>query len=72
MKILLRITPQDVIGYVPKLGVVESVTSSSLSIGILHKLTPGDVALADRGFDISDSVLMQFLHLPKARGSYQH
>ena len=34
--------------------------------GILDKLLPGDVVLADRGFDISDSVHMQQaqLHSP--------
>ena len=34
--------------------------------GILNRLHPGDVVLADRGFDISDSVgMMQaILHIP--------
>ena len=44
------------------------------SCGILQKLLPGDVVLADRGFDISDSVgMMQArLHIPAfTRGKSQ-
>ena len=42
--------------------------------GILKKILPGDVVLADRGYDISDSVRMQQnkLHIPAStKRTYQ-
>ncbi len=67
VKILLGITPQGVICYVSEAwGGRVSDKFITEHCGILKKLTPGDVVLADRGFDISDSVgLMQAtLHIP--------
>ena len=67
MKILLGITPQGTICYVSETwGGRVSDKFITEHCGILNKLTPGDVVLADRGFDISDSVgLMQAtLHIP--------
>ena len=64
---LLGITPQGTICYVSETwGVRVSDKFITEHCGILNKLTPGDVVLADRGFDISDSVgLMQAtLHIP--------
>ena len=45
---------------------VGSVTSTLLKIDILQKLLPGDIVLADRGFDIADSVgyYQARLHIP--------
>ena len=67
VKILLGITPQGTICYVSETwGGRVSDKFITEHCGILNKLTPGDVVLADRGFDISDSVgLMQAtLHIP--------
>ncbi|PFX28408.1 hypothetical protein AWC38_SpisGene6876 [Stylophora pistillata] len=57
VKFLIGITPQGVIFFISKAwgGRVSDkhVTESS---GVLRKLLPGDIVLADRGFDIADSV----------------
>ena len=57
VKFLIGITPQGVISFISKAwgGRVSDkhVTENS---GILRKLLPGDIVLADRGFDIADSV----------------
>ena len=39
------------------------INSSPRHCGILNYLLPGDIVLADRGFDIADSVGMQQAHL---------
>lgn len=67
VKILLGITPQGVICYVSETwGGRVSDKYITEHCGILDKLTPGDVVLADRGFDISDSVgtMQAQLHIP--------
>ena len=59
-KVLLGIAPQGVISYVSKCwGGRVSDKYLTENCGILNKLTPGDIILADRGFDIADSVGMQ-------------
>lgn len=57
VKFLIGITPQGVISFISKAwgGRVSDkhVTENS---SVLRKLLPGDIVLADRGFDIADSV----------------
>lgn len=57
MKFLIGITPQGVISFLSK-GWGGCVSDKYLTenSGVLNKLVPGDVVLADRGFDIKDSV----------------
>ena len=67
VKVLLGTTPQGVVSFVSDTW--EGRTSDKYiteHCGILNKLLPGDVVLADRGFDIGDSVgMMQArLHIP--------
>ena len=66
-KVLLGIVPQGVIAFVSDTwgGRVSDKYLTEHS-GMLSKLLPGDVVLADRGFDIAESVgMMQAtLHLP--------
>jgi len=58
-KVLLGITPQGVISFVSNSwGGRVSDKHLTEHCGILKKLLPGDVVLADRGFDISESVGM--------------
>jgi len=58
-KVLLGITPQGVISFVSDTwGGRVSDKHLTENCGILRKLLPGDVVLADRGFDISESVGM--------------
>ena len=61
IKVLLGITPQGVISYVSDTwGGRVSDKYITQNCGILNHLIPGDVVLADRGFDIAESVgLMQ-------------
>ena len=59
VKVLLGITPQGVILFVSDTwGGRVSDKYLTDHCGILKKLLPGDVVLADRGFDISESVGM--------------
>ena len=59
-KVLLGIAPQGVISYVSKCwGGRVSDKYITENCGILNKLTPGDIVLADRGFDIADSIGIQ-------------
>ena len=66
-KILLGIVPQGAIAFVSDTwgGRVSDKYLTEHS-GMLSKLLPGDVVLADRGFDIAESVWMMqaTLHLP--------
>lgn len=67
VKILLGITPQGVVSFVSEpWGGRVSDKHLTEHCGILDKLLPGDVVLADRGFDIKESVgMMQArLHIP--------
>lgn len=67
VKVLLGISPQGVVSYVSDAwGGRVSDKYLTEHCGILNHLLPGDVVLADRGFDISDSVgMMQArLHIP--------
>lgn len=74
-KVLLGITPQGTVSYVSDAwGGRVSDKHLTESCGILRCLLPGDVVLADRGFDIADSVgMMQArLHIPAfTRGKSQ-
>ena len=57
VKVLLGTTPQGVISYVSEIwGGRVSDKHITAHCGILDKIIPGDVILADRGFDIADSV----------------
>ena len=67
VKVLLGTTPQGVISYVSETwGGRVSDKHITEHCSILDKIIPGDVILADRGFDIADSVgVMQgCLHIP--------
>ena len=67
VKVLLGTAPQGVISYVSETwGGRVSDKHITEHCGILDKIIPGDVVLADRGFDIADSVgVMQgCLHIP--------
>ena len=60
IKVLIGITPQGVISYVSQAwGGRTSDKYLTEHCGLLSKLMPGDVVLADRGFDIADSVGMR-------------
>ncbi|XP_014669650.1 PREDICTED: uncharacterized protein LOC106810726 isoform X2 [Priapulus caudatus] len=57
VKFLIGITPQGVISFISKAwGGRVSDKHLTENCGMLQKLTPGDIVLADRGFDIADSV----------------
>ena len=57
VKLLIGITPQGVVSFISKAwGGRTSDKYLTEHCGILRHLLPGDVVLADRGFDISDSV----------------
>lgn len=66
-KLLIGIAPQGVVSFISDAwGGRASDKYITEHCGILDKLLPGDVVLADRGFDISDSVGMHQarLHIP--------
>ena len=58
-KYLISITPQGIISYISN-GWGGRVSDKHIveHSGYLNKLLPGDVVLADRGFDVADSVAM--------------
>ena len=67
VKFLIGIAPQGVISFVsPAWGGRASDKYVTEHCGILSKLLPGDVVLADRGFNIEDSVsaFQAQLHIP--------
>ena len=64
---LIGIVPQGTIAFVSEAwGGRASDKYITKNCGILKKLLPADVILADRGFDIADSVgtLQARLHIP--------
>ena len=75
VKLLIGITPQGVVSFISQAwGGRVSDKYLTEHCGILSKLLPGDILLADRGFDIADSVGMHQakLHLPAfTRGKEQ-
>lgn len=67
VKILIGILPQGIVGFISAAwGGCVSDKYLTEHCGILRKLLPGDVVLADRGFDISESVgaMQAKLHIP--------
>ena len=66
-KVLIGIAPQGAVTYVSEAwGGRVSDKHLTENCGILHNLLPGDIVLADGGFDIADAVgMMQArLHIP--------
>ena len=64
IKFLIGITPQGVVSFISDAwGGRVSDKYLTEHCGMLNYVLPGDIVLADRGFDISDSVGMQQAHL---------
>ena len=75
VKFLIGITPQGVISYISK-GWGGRVSDKYLTenCGLLNHILPGDQILADRGFNVQESVgfycaEIKFLHLLKGKNS---
>lgn len=67
LKVLIGITPQGSVSYISDTWIGRTSDKYLTEhCGLLENLLPGDVVLADRGFDIADSVGMKRarLHLP--------
>ena len=75
VKFLIGVTPQGVISFISKAwGGRVSDKYLTENSGLLRRLLPGDIVLADRGFDIADSVgfYQACLHIPAfTRGKKQ-
>ena len=75
VKVLIGIAPQGVVSFVSNCwGGRVSDKFLTDNCGLLNKLLPGDVVLADRGFDIAESVGLKqaSLHIPAfTRGKQQ-
>ena len=60
VKVLIGITPESTISYVSQAwGGQTSDKFLTVNCGILNKLFPGGLVLADRGFTIAESVMFQ-------------
>ena len=60
VKVLIGITPQSTISYISQAwGGQTSDKFLTVNCGILNKLLPGGLVLADRGFTIAESVMFQ-------------
>ena len=67
VKVLIAITPQGVATFVSaSWGGRVSDKQLTKECGIIQKLLPGDIVLADRGFDIAEDIAMvqASLHIP--------
>lgn len=67
VKVLIAIAPQGVTTFVsPHWDGRVSDKHLSMECGIIQKLLPGDIVLADRGFDIAEDIAMvqTSLHIP--------
>ena len=68
IKYLIGVTPQGSIGFISKgWGGRTSDTHLTENSGLLEKLIPGDVVLADRGFTIQDTVKQLYCAEVKVR-----
>ena len=67
VKVLIAIAPQGVTTFVSaSWGGRVSDKQLTRECGIIQKLLPGDIVLADRGFDIAEDIAMvqASLHIP--------
>ena len=67
VKVLIAISPQGVATFVsPSWGGRVSYKHLTRVCGIIQKLLPGDIVLADRGFNIAEDIAMvqASLHIP--------
>ena len=64
-KFLIGITPQGTVSFISKVWAGRASDKFITEhCGLLNKLLPGDLVLADRGFDIEDSVGLYAARLP--------
>ena len=74
IKVLIGITPQGTVSFLSKAWGGRASDKFTEQCGILEKLIPGDIILADRGFTIEDSVGLywaQVVVLPFTKGKKQ-